>query len=333
MWAICPGKRRGKDIVSKKKAIIVAGMHRSGTSAVAGVLSLLGAGFGKDMIGPSHDNKKGFFENNNISRTNDLIMQSLGSPWDSLTPFPGDWWKNSSSVPFNRRLTDIVNNEFEDEFVFAIKDPRICRLLPLWKDVLESLEIEFSFIIPVRSPVEVAKSLQKRNNLTIEKSALLWTDYTLQAEFYSRGHERAIFPFDDLLISPERTLEYICDQCGFGSRETISESMGKIREFLEPGLKHHNLGSDDREYLIPIVVRTYETILNLSYKDDPESRSLVDLDILRLEFPAVSSFFYPPGFEVCIGWKKDKKSSSGHARDPLKFIRDKVSELRRKNRK
>ncbi|MGH2482289.1 MAG: sulfotransferase family protein, partial [Ktedonobacteraceae bacterium] len=63
-------------------AIIVLGMHRSGTSAVAGMLNALGMYLGSDLMAPAADNPKGFYEHNGITNLHDELLSSLGSSWD-----------------------------------------------------------------------------------------------------------------------------------------------------------------------------------------------------------------------------------------------------------
>ena len=54
----------------KQTCILILGMHRSGTSALTGVLSLLDVYLGSELMPASEDNKKGYFENKNLYRIN-----------------------------------------------------------------------------------------------------------------------------------------------------------------------------------------------------------------------------------------------------------------------
>jgi hypothetical protein len=47
--------------MDKKIALIILSMHRSGTSALTGVLNLMGVSLGKELLQPQPDNPKGFF--------------------------------------------------------------------------------------------------------------------------------------------------------------------------------------------------------------------------------------------------------------------------------
>ena len=45
---------------AERVAILVLGMHRSGTSGIARLLNLRGAELGRDLLPPKDDNERGF---------------------------------------------------------------------------------------------------------------------------------------------------------------------------------------------------------------------------------------------------------------------------------
>ena len=54
-----------------QKCIVVLGMHRSGTSVLMGVLSMLGVELGLNLMAPTEGNPRGYFENQSICELND----------------------------------------------------------------------------------------------------------------------------------------------------------------------------------------------------------------------------------------------------------------------
>ena len=50
-----------------RQAVLILGMHRSGTSAIAGVSHLLGAAAPATMMEPAADNPTGFWESETIA--------------------------------------------------------------------------------------------------------------------------------------------------------------------------------------------------------------------------------------------------------------------------
>jgi hypothetical protein len=61
--------------------LIVTGMHRSGTSAVARVVKALGFESGGELMEAAPDNPRGFFEREDVMNINDRWLSSLGGSW------------------------------------------------------------------------------------------------------------------------------------------------------------------------------------------------------------------------------------------------------------
>ena len=82
----------------RKKALLILGMHRSGTSSVAGSMAVLGAKAPATPLGPAGDNPRGFFESRVIAALNDRVLAAVGSRWDdwqSVTESFGEGaWRN-----------------------------------------------------------------------------------------------------------------------------------------------------------------------------------------------------------------------------------------------
>src|SRR5581483_9655837 len=83
--------------------------------------------------------------------------------------------------------------------LWGVKDPRLCRLLPLWRPLLAGLGARPCFILAVRHPAEVAGSLLRRDGLNAGCAAILWLRHVLEAERGSRGAARAIVHYEDLV--------------------------------------------------------------------------------------------------------------------------------------
>src|SRR4051794_14929163 len=141
-------------------AIIVAGMHRSGTSAVTRVLSLLGAELPRNLMEPvAGDNELGFWGARAITQAHEKLLESLGLAWTDLDPVPQSWFRSPVAERYEYWLVDLLKAEYGDAPLFVVKDPRICRLVPLWQKALTRTGAITRFVIPVRNPLEVAGSL------------------------------------------------------------------------------------------------------------------------------------------------------------------------------
>jgi hypothetical protein len=154
----------------RPRAIIVLGMHRSGTSAVTRVLNLLGADLSKGLLHPSATNETGYWESRELVAIHDEILLSSGSKWDDWQAFNPEWYKSPVAASFKSRILEVLRKDFANSQLFAIKDPRICRLWQLWREVLSEFGATPGAVIPIRNPLEVAHSLKQRNGLYLTPS-------------------------------------------------------------------------------------------------------------------------------------------------------------------
>ena len=71
--------------MSQQRVIVVLGMHRSGTSAIARGLKALGVELGNNLMPPvANNNEKGFWEDVEIHALNQAVLATLGCDWHSL---------------------------------------------------------------------------------------------------------------------------------------------------------------------------------------------------------------------------------------------------------
>jgi len=228
------------------RCILVLGMHRSGTSALTGVLTNLGVNTGSRLLQPHEvDNPKGFWEHADIVSIHDELLKSLEYSWDDVRPLPNEWWKHANISEFRRAIVHIIQRDFSTSALWAVKDPRMCRLLPLWLEILAEVEVKPLIILNLREPCSVARSLQKRDGFSNLKAQLLWIQHFLDAEFWSRGYPREILTYQQLMSDWKTAVESLTKF--LTPMEINSSALSAIEHFLEPSLQHHNA----REEVIP----------------------------------------------------------------------------------
>ena len=271
-----------------KKCLIVLGMHRSGTSAIMGVLKAfsveIGSG-GSGFIKPSFDNQKGFFELLDIVKLNDRIFGSLRSSWDSLYALQENWWKRSEIDEYRKEISEVIKTNFEDAGTISIKDPRLCRLLPLWSEIFEELGIKPYFIIPLRNPFEIANSLKIRDGFTLEKSLLLWMTYMLDAEFYTRKYPRVFITYNGLLNDTANTINSVSRILNIKFPKSYEDCREEIAQFLDSGLKHHNQDAASvNKVLSEDILKYYQLLNGLVGKEAVSEVELSEIDNIRNRF-------------------------------------------------
>jgi glycosyltransferase involved in cell wall biosynthesis len=192
-----------------RQALIVLGMHRSGTSALTRVLSLLGATPPKDLMPSSEDNPSGYWESRKITQFNNRLLQSAGLRWDSDAPLDAEWLCDEAArADHYKEARALLAEDFDDTPLFILKDPRLCRLFPFWEKVLASEGIDTRVVLCLRDPREVAASLAARfDNSSLRPAAipahsrayLLWLRHILEAERSTRHLPRIAVNYADLV--------------------------------------------------------------------------------------------------------------------------------------
>ncbi|MFH8120273.1 MAG: rhamnan synthesis F family protein, partial [Candidatus Aenigmatarchaeota archaeon] len=181
------------------------------------------------------DNPKGFFENEKITFFNEFkLLPSLKTSWDDLRPIP-----LSEILSVDEKLKEeaysILEADYREDLIFGIKDPRMCIVFPFWEELLLKFGAKMKVIVLYRNPLEVAYSLNHRNNFPLGKGFLLWAKYTFFAEYYSRKYDRVFVTYNKLIDNPLEELERICRRLKIPLNEI---KLTEIRSFVEKPLKN-----------------------------------------------------------------------------------------------
>ena len=185
-------------------------MHRSGTSAVAGIATLLGAEPPGGMVPAASDNPNGFWESAAIVITNQGLHTGLGYNWYDCLPFDSTLLGPDLRLSMVPQLETTLQDDFGSARMFVIKDPRMCLVLDVWKPVLAGA----AALLCLRHPAEVAGSLFRRDRCNTEIGLTLWLHYTLEAERSSRDLPRAIVSYDRFLQDWRGTMIRVGRQAG-----------------------------------------------------------------------------------------------------------------------
>ena len=244
----------------KQNALVVLGMHRSGTSALGGVLSLLGLHVGRSLI-PAVDgvNPKGFWEHAGVVDVHERLLGKLGSSWHDERDLPKEWWTRPGVEQFRQELRNILQADFSDVENWMVKDPRLCRLLPLWQPIFETGWCRPYVIMIVRDPREVAQSLARRDGISEERAHLLWLQHVFDSEKWTRNYPRVLITFEDLLKDWRATFDYVCSTLSLSLNYADSDVQHRVEEFLEPSLRHHSTAAPPLSQSSRLALETYQT--------------------------------------------------------------------------
>ena len=301
--------------VPARRAILVAGSHRSGTSALARVLSLIGCDLPRRIIPPvDGNNELGFWEPALMGHAHDAFLRSIGSSWDDVAALPDGAFVSGAARELRQQLALLLHEEYGTSALFVVKDPRISRLLPLWFAVLAELQVAPVVAVAVRNPLEVAASLKARDGFTTTKSLLVWLRHTVESEQHSRGRPRSIVMYDELLRNWQGVLERVGEDLAIRWPGKSHRATVEIEKFLSERQRHHVFDWRDVEGRADVVSWVKEAYFALRGSD-----SLQVLDQVRHELAQADVAFGPILEEARLDLQASQAQTleSATARDAL----------------
>ena len=268
-----------------RQALIVLGMHRSGTSSLAGVLSHLGADAAKTLMKGDSWNERGYWESDKLVSFHDRLLASAGSSWDDWCALNPTWVSSSEEQIFLTELPTLIEQEFGQSRFFVVKDPRMCRFVPFWIRGLREIGVTPQFIISLRNPLEVARSLERRDGMPISEGLLLWLRHYLDAEYATRGHPRGFIQYEDLLRDWKGSIAALSTALNLQFPDQSSDTIAAVDAFLSRDLRHHIASPhelDAHEEVFDWTKRTYHALQRLIGGNVPEA--MHELDDIRQAF-------------------------------------------------
>src|ERR1700722_3730092 len=99
----------------RRRALLLLGMHRSGTSATARVVNLLGADLGDNLVTPGSDNPDGFWEHAEAVRINDALLEGLGRTWYDMREMPQGWQEAEAAQVALGQIQTLIRRDFQPD--------------------------------------------------------------------------------------------------------------------------------------------------------------------------------------------------------------------------
>ncbi len=276
-----------------KTAVLVLGMHRSGTSSAAGTLVRLGVAAPRHLIAPNPGNERGFWESKVIVDLNDAILAAGGSDWKDWRRFYPERIEGIEVDALRTRAKAALAEEFGDAGLAVMKDPRMCRLMPFWGPVFEEARWSVRALLPIRSPLEVAWSLNRRDGVGPAYGCLLWLRHVLDAEAETRGMARAVLDWPQFLGDRRKALIEVSEQLGLIWPHWDERALAEVDEFVSADLRRQRASEADlrtHPAVNDLVRETYVAMIDL-VRDSEDNCVLRKLDGLRAGFEAASTIF------------------------------------------
>lgn len=217
----------------EKKTIIILGMHRSGTSMMAGALHNIGINMGQNFYGKLPSNPLGHFEDMDFLNLNNKILEEIGTDWRN-PPHVDEITKKGNA--FSNEIQEIISKKNKQD-VWGWKDPRTCLTLELFIPYV----INPYFIVCYRDAFDVANSLYKREKMDIDYGIKLKDLYDKRINMFFnkyRGLKRYNVKFQDIKNNPSRYIEEIIN---FLDMNVTNEDYVKGINFVLPSKEVKNI--------------------------------------------------------------------------------------------
>jgi hypothetical protein len=273
------------------RPLLVLGMHRSGTSSLAGLAARLGASLGSRLLEANEFNPRGYGEHQGIVEIHDRFLAGQGLRWDAARR---PRFEGAAAAEARGELRELLLREFADAPLFAAKDPRLCRLLPLWQPVLAELGARPAHVLVLRSPLEIAGSLARRDGLEPARSHLLFLEHMLAAERATRGATRSFVVYDELFSDWRGVAKRVAAECELRWPRDPEAAASEIEAFLSGDLRHHRAADwpapDAARF--PWAVAGYAALLELARRGPSPERTAA-LDALAEPLAAAAVLYEP----------------------------------------
>jgi glycosyltransferase involved in cell wall biosynthesis len=262
---------------SVRDCVIVAGMYRSGGYTLMRALNLLGVSMGDR----ARVDESGGLENPDVAAANERILKRVDIAWNSVEKFPANWFGSAGAAEVDRYVAALIENNFEGQFLFGFRDPRVSRTLPVWLSRLAKFGVRPLCVQIVRNPLDVAASLKKRDGMSSARSLMLWLRYNADSELHSRGANRVFVAYEDLMNDWRSVVQRVARTLNVVWPVNALRFGDDMDAFISARIPHHATPDThlyDREDVSELVKMAYEALSRLTENpEDADARGALDL--------------------------------------------------------
>lgn len=313
-------------------AVAIVGGARTGTSATAIGLQALGVYLGRPehLSGVDSFNPEGYRENALI---NDLNLETLAlfpNVANANPVLPENWQDHPAATRMLLNYRRFFSQYFSGRPVWGWKDPRTTILIPIYREAFQTLNVDLHFIMPLRSPIDSAQSMMKRDECSFNVGLGLWTHYALTTLRHLTGTPLHVFDYGNYLLDPRSSIEPLFATMATNPSES---DWNALRASIRPDL-NHGVGrqSIELENLPVFVGRTYALAQGVADDLPGYANGAFDSEIDRLwqdwigyrslrnsysrkatlRIDGIKSHPVELGFDCEFGWSRVEAEVEGH---------------------
>ena len=257
---------------SSSSAIIITGMHRSGTSLSASLLQSAGVFIGDRLMASDRGNAKGHFEDLDFVEFHQNVLQSQGISIAGWTEHRAIAVQQQYLLP----AQDLIFARI-DYPIWGWKDPRTSLFLDFWSKLIPDAK----YVLIFRSPWEVVDSLFRRGDVIFRTNPNFaiqqWCNYNQAILDFQASHSEQclLFEVNSIIEHPDLFIDSI--------KQKFTLDLRSPESLYEPALFNRDRQNNYRQALItqffPQAVELYQQLQQLA---DGNNSSTVKPQVLDL---------------------------------------------------
>ncbi|AMK18931.1 glycosyltransferase [Sphingobium sp. MI1205] len=271
--------------------VVVLGMHRSGTSLLSNVLHYLGVDMADLTDHVSSNNAGGFWERPDLVAIQDEILLAIGRPIsqaDHALPFPPGWWRRKEVQAIKPRLIAYLSEQLaKSSNLWGFKDPRTCRLLPLWWEVFRDLNLRPIYVHAVRNPAEASVSMSKKSKIrkvSVATSEMMWLSYNYDILRYVTTEQAPILvDYNEWFEDPAAVAVRLVEGLGIGSDLSLNDARECVEAIVKGEFRHQVADGNDLGSAMPVATLLYGAMIS----DRSARATLAQLPTIDLLFRSI----------------------------------------------
>ncbi|MDE0810875.1 MAG: glycosyltransferase, partial [Alphaproteobacteria bacterium] len=186
-------------------------------------------------------NETGFWEHQGVVDIHTALLNGLSMSWDDPRGLPRGYLDSDAAREARAALIERLREDFNGQSLWGVKDPRMCRFLPLWREVFNALGATPRYVLMLRHPLEVVRSLHQRDQMTESRALLLWLRHSLEAEANSRDAARVFLRYGDLIQDWRPVAARVSNALDIPLELTNRKAAAAIKTFIRPSMRHFSL--------------------------------------------------------------------------------------------
>lgn len=314
------------------EVVVVVGMHRSGTSVLTRGLKAAGLHLGDRLlpVGPP-DNPKGYWEDTEVLRVNEILLNQMGCDEQSLRWFNEDDIERVVTAKLRDHAKCIVEERLSHTGKWAFKDPRTARLLPFWRSIFGEMGVAEKYVIALRNPLDSAMSYAHRNNQNKNRhpvglmwGSLLWLEHLLASVHWLRDAKAVVVDYQNLLSNPGLEVSRVLSLLDIDSEISGNELENYSTAFVDKALQHFSSSDSDltnHQEILQLTKDVYSNLKIFSVTQDLFNYSS-NARFWEDAFFAVSSF--SPAVYAFAKDEEDWRAATGFLKRLRYFIYSKI---------